>query len=287
MKKRILFPLAVFLLSCSFSYSFELKDDLGNTWQFDSTPQRIISLAPSITESLFAIGAASQLVGVTEYSDYPEEAKKLPRVGGLNLQYEVIVALHPDVLIGDPALTSKSLEKLKSLNLKVVAIRTQNLSDIHASLMKLGKISGHEEQARIAGDELQEKIKRISAATSGLPKPRVFLEIWDKPLMTAGPRTFLGELIELAGGTNIVKEMAQDWGQVSEEFVIQSDPEIVLLLTTRKEDLLKQPAWKETTAARTGQVYELDRALFSQPSPRIVEALQQLVSLIHPTSQIR
>lgn len=284
MKFRILSWVFLVLLLSSTAYSFELKDDLGNTWSFDSPANRIISLAPSFTESLFAIGAGPQIVGVTEYSDYPEEAKKIPRVGALNLQYEVIVALRPDVLIGDPALTSKSLEKLKSLNLKVFAIRTQKISDIPVTLRTLGKITGHEKQAQDVAAELQEKMNEIAATTANLPRPRVFVEIWDRPLMTAGPKTFLGELIQLAGGQNVVEGIAEDWGQVSEEVVIEKDPEIVLLLTTKKQDLLDRSAWQQTTAAKTGRVYELSRDLFSHPSPRIVDALQLLVTLIHPST---
>ncbi len=270
----------LFFTSAAFSY--ELKDDLGNTWQFDSPPARIISLAPSLTESLFAIGAGPQIVGVTEYSDFPEEAKKLPRVGGLNLQYEVIVSLHPDVLIGDPALTGKSLEKLRALNLKAIALRTQKVEDIPGTLNKLGEITGHEKEARQVANDLQQKMNQIVSQTSSLPRPRVFLEVWDHPLMTTGSDTFLGELIQMAGGQNVAEGIAEAWGQISEEVVIQKDPEIVLLLTTKKQDLLKRPAWQKTTAAKTGRIYELNRDLFSHPSPRIVEALQQLVTIIHP-----
>ena len=264
------------------AFSYELKDDLGNTWQIDTPALRIISLAPSFTESLFAIGAGSQIVGVTQYSDFPEAAKKLPRVGALNLQYETIVSLHPDVLIGDPALTSKSLEKLRSLNLKAVALRTQKIEDIPITLQKLGEITGHEKEAQQVSTEMLEKMKKLASKTEGLPRPRVFLEVWDSPLMTAGSSTFLGELIQMAGGDNIAGSAAEAWGLISEEVVIQKDPEVLLLLTSKKKDFLDRPAWKGTSAAKTGRIYELNRDLFSHPSPRIVDALQELVAIIHP-----
>lgn len=280
--KSFLIPLFLFPFFSVPAFSYELKDDLGNVWQFDSPPQRIVSLAPSITEDLFAIGAGPQLVGVTEYSNFPEEAKKLPRVGSLNLQYEVILSLHPDVLIGDPVLTSKSFDKLKSLNLKVVALRTQKIEDIPITLKKLGEIAGREKEAQQTIAEMTEKMSQLDSRTSGLSRPRVFLEVWDRPLMTTGSDTFLGELIEMAGGDNVAKGIAEAWGQISEEVVIEKNPQIVLLLTSKKQDFLSRPAWKETSAAKTGQIYELNRELYSQPSPRIVDALQQLVSIIHP-----
>jgi iron complex transport system substrate-binding protein len=166
-------------------------------------------------------------------------------------------------------------------------LRTQKIEDISVTLKKLGEITGHEKEASQVATGMQEKINQVVSETSGLPRPRVFLEVWDRPLMTAGPDTFLGQLIQMAGGQNVVEGLADSWGQISEEVVIQKDPEIVLLLTTRKQDIINQPEWKETTAVKTGRIYELNRTLFSQPSPKIVDALQQLVTMIHPAGTTR
>jgi iron complex transport system substrate-binding protein len=263
-------------------YPLEYRDALGTNVRIEVQPRRIISLMPSITESLFYIGAGPQIIGATKYCNYPEAAKKIPRIGDLNLNYERILSLNPDLILGDPVLISKSLEKLRGMNLKVVAIRTQKVSEIMTTLRVLGNITGHSREANEAARKMEESVAQIVNRTSRLARPRVFLEVWDKPLMTVGGDAFLGELIAMAGGQNIAQDVTRAWAQISEEVVIHGDPEVLLLLTGNKDAYAERPEWKQVSAIRKGRVYELDRDLYSQPSPRLVLALQQLAQLIHP-----
>lgn len=268
-------------------YPVSFKDALGTEFHFEKQPGRIISLIPSITESLFYIGAGSQIVGVTKYCNFPEAAKKLPRIGDLNLNYEKIVSLNPDLIIGDPVLISKSFDKLRSLNLKVLALRTQKIQEILTTLNDLGQITGHPKEAAEVTANMKKAIDEIISRTSGVDHPRVFLEVWDQPLMTVGADAFLGELITLAGGENIARDITRAWAQISEEVVIQKNPEIVLLLTGKKDIYMKRPEWKNVAAIQAGRVYQLDRDLYSQPSPRLVEALTHLTQLLHPEFNIQ
>lgn len=279
-----LLSLSLFLLAAPVfaEYPVIFKDALGTDFRFEKQPARIISLIPSITESLFYIGAGSQIVGVTKYCNFPEAAKKLPRIGDLNLNYEKIVSLNPDLIIGDPVLISKSLDKLRSLNLKVLALRTQKIQEILKTLNDLGQITGHPKEAAEVTANMKKAIDEIIRRTSGVDHPRVFLEVWDQPLMTVGADAFLGELITLAGGENIARDITRAWAQISEEVVIRKNPEIVLLLTGKKDTYMKRPEWKNVAAIQTGRVYQLDRDLYSQPSPRLVEALTHLTQLLHP-----
>jgi iron complex transport system substrate-binding protein len=288
MIRRFSFLAIFFLLLCRSvfaQYPVVFKDALGSEFQFSSQPKRIISVIPSITESLFYIGAGSQLVGATKYCNFPEAAKKLPRVGDLNLNYERIVSLNPDLIIGDPVLISKSLDKLRSLNLRVLALRTQKIQEILQTMKDLGRITGHTKEATEVTERMKKILDEIASKTSSVEHPRVFLEVWDQPLMTVGPDAFLGELIELAGGKNVANDITRAWAQISEEVVIQKDPEVLLLLTGKKDAYMKRPEWKNVTAIRKGRVYQLNRDLYSQPSPRLIEALTHLTQLLHPEIQ--
>lgn len=268
-------------------YPVPFKDALGTEFRFEKQPRRIISLIPSITESLFYIGAGSQIVGVTKYCNFPEAAKKLPRIGDLNLNYEKIVSLNPDLIIGDPVLISKSLDKLRSLNLKVLALRTQKIEEILTTLNDLGQITGHRKEAEQVTANMKRAIDDVIRLTSGANHPRVFLEVWDQPLMTVGADAFLGELITMAGGENVARDITRAWAQISEEVVIQKNPEVVLLLTGKKSIYMNRPEWKNVAAIQTGRIYQLDRDLFSQPSPRLVQALTHLTQLLHPEFKIQ
>lgn len=255
--------------------------------------RRIVSLAPSHTEVLFALGAGEQVVAVTEADDFPAAAAELPRVGGMTadtLDLERVLAARPDVVVALDFDQEQPVAALRRLGLRVEVIPASSLDDLFGAARRLGAISGREEAAERLAADLGERIERVRRAVAGLPlevRPRVFYEVWDRPLMTAGPETFLGELIETAGGRNLFGEIASLYPRVSPEVVLRRDPEVILAPDYHgdplsAEELAARAGWETMSAVRRGRVYTIDGDLVSRPGPRLVEALEIVARLLHP-----
>lgn len=249
-----------------------------------AAPQRIVSLAPSITENLFALGVGERVVGVTSWCTYPEEAQSRTVVGdALNLNLEVLLSLEPDLVVGDATLVQGHLETLESLGIPTFVIAPSTIAEVEASLVELGAVVGvpqrGEELARAMEARLQELVGGIERSF----RPRVWIEIWHDPLMTAGPGSFLYELVELAGGENIAGDADNPWPVFSEELVIERDPQVVILTSYNLEEALSRPAWQATSAFKNGHVYEVNPDIYSRSTPRILDALAELIAILDET----
>ena len=266
-------------------YPMTLTDSLGRKVTLSSEPGRIVSLAPSLTESLFYIGAGGDVVGVTNYADYPSAVRNITRVGGYGkyANLEKIAALHPDLIVADGFSTSilSSLEKIAP----VVVLSANNLSDIYRNLELLGRITGHEEQAKLVVAEMEAKVSYVTSTVRNTTRPRVFFILsYYNGYWTAGKGTFVNELLSLAGGKNIFNDVT-GWGVASEEQIVSRDPQVIIISPNagvKPSDLCHGPL-SSTTAVKTGHIYVLnDENLVVRPGPRIVLGLEEIAELLHP-----
>lgn len=246
-----------------------------------AAPQRIVSLAPSITENLFALGVGEQVVGVTSWCDFPEEALDKTIVGdALNLNVELLLSLEPDLVVGDSTLVQSHLELLGELNIPIFVLAPTTVSEVQESLIELGEAVGNKAQGVQLAEAMQLRLSELTSGIERESKPRVFMEIWNEPLMTVGPGSFMDELIVLAGGENIAGDSPTPWPTFSEEVVIERDPEVVILTSYNLEEALSRPAWQVTTAMQNGDVYEVNPDLYSRTTQRLLDALEELIEIL-------
>jgi len=264
-----------------------LVDDYGRTIKLDSVPERIVSVAPTPTELLFAVGAGDLVVGVDDYSAYPAEAASLTRVGNYTLNTEVIVALQPDLVVSGDLVPLSQLELLEDLGIPFVILATRTLDDVMKDIRLVGILTGHVEEANELADDLEYRIDAVTEKTlaQDVVKPRVYVEYF--PYWTYGPGSFGNDLIALAGGVNIAENATNEYPMVSDEFVIAANPEVIVftfgyMTATTAEDFAARPGWDETVAVSEGNIYSIDDNIVSRYGPRIVDGLEELAAMLHP-----
>jgi iron complex transport system substrate-binding protein len=269
----------------------EVKDDLGRTFHFDAPPRRIVSLSPGYTETLFALGAGKQVVGVDNYSDYPPEAVSRAKVGGgHHANLERIIALEPDLVVA--LVEDEEVDALVARGIRALKLFPRDFDGVLQTILLLGNVTGNGSRAQEIVAEMKQRMARVEAQVKGLYRPRVFLELdGSDPTrpFTAGPHSFIGAMIQTAGGWNIGHEILTPSSQISLEAVIAEDPELIVLLDSQsplnpqsREDVLHRQGWSGISAVRKGAVVSVDSALFSRPSPRFVEGIEVLARLLHP-----
>jgi len=266
-------------------------DDMGRGVTIHETPQRIVSHVPSITEMLFALGLEERVVGVSDYCDYPEEAKSKPSVGNYyNPSIENIVALEPDLVLTDGH--SENIKQLDELKppITYMVIDPKDIDGIFEDLELLGKVTSTEDEAKELIEDMQDSISQVLALVEGAPRPKVLFIIDATELAlpwTAGQGSFIDYLITMAGGENIAAEAEGAWIQLSIEEIVNADPEIIILPAkhgtafTSPETLMGHPAWQGTTAVKEGNIFNIDDDLVSRSGPRIVQGLEELARIIH------
>jgi len=250
-------------------------------------PQRIVSLAPSVTETLFALGFGNRLVGVTTYCDYPVEAQKLPKIGGfMSPSLEVIVAKQPDLVIGVSSATDPvKAREMQRLGLKVTLISLVSINDILSSIKTVARLLGNPE----AGEKLVRKItgqfdevkKRIAPA----PRRSTLLAVGVRPLVAVGGKNFIDELITLAGGENIAGNAAQPWLNLPDEYVVAKAPQVIIEAGMESERSETAKHWadlRSIPAVKERRVYSSPSDKILRPGPRIGEGLEDIARLVHP-----
>ena len=266
-------------------------DDMGREITLAGTPEHIVSLAPSTTEILVAVGAGEQVVGRDEFSDYPEEAKALPSIGGSFGEYnvEAIVALEPDLVIAAEINTPELVKQLEDLGVTVYYLgNPTTLEEMYGKLETVAELTGHDVselvsslQTRVAA--VDEKIAPISA------RPNVFYEIDasdpSKPY-TYGPGTFGDLLITRAGGTNVGSVSTDAYPQLSLEQIVVENPSVIILGDSMwgvtPESVLERAGWESIEAVNANQIFPIDDNLISRPGPRLVDGLEALAKILHP-----
>lgn len=282
-----------FLISCSqknneIAENARVVDDLGNSFQFNNPPQRIITLAPNLTEFIYDLGLDKFLVGNTTYCDYPDEAQTKEKVGDLiTFNFEKILSLKPDLIfITVEGNTKETYDKFRELGLKVFVSNPRSFTGIKKTYLDIAKIFGIKEKAELRIEEWNATISEIKEATDTLNKPTMYCAVELKPIMVAGKNTFINEIIEICGGKNLAAFLKQNYPVLSREEILRSNPDYLLFtahLNDKVENIINTyPEWKSLKAVKNGKVLLLDRNLFGRPGPRFVEAAETLFKLLHP-----
>mgnify|MGYP000664834320 FL=1 len=275
------FIFSVNSLSLPQNSTIKVIDDDGIQHVFDQPVKRIVSLMPHATELLFEVGAGDQVVGAVKYSDYPEEAKNIPRVGGYSaLNIEAIVALEPDLLIAWPeGNRNRELERLKALGLPILVSDPREFKDIANALVIYGKITGKDKEAKIALDGFNKKLKYLSDTYSSQEKVSVFYQVWNSPLMTQNGNTFISRAIELCGGNNIFSELPMTNPQVSIESILVQNPQVIVASGMGKARPEWLDDWRQYTtlqAVQKNHLFHILPELFQRPTSRFLIGTEQL-----------
>jgi len=293
-----------------------MVDDNRPVTNLEANPERIVSLSPSNTEILFAVGAGNKVVGVTDYCNYPPELEarirtdEIAQVGGYwDPSVETIVSLKPDLVLVSTAqctvktnncrtncsrrceLTTKVAKRLESLGLNVLTLSPHSIDDVLYNILLVGKATGNSAQASALVETLKQRIDAVvTKAVSH--KPGVYFEVWNDPYITVNSGTWIGNLIRLAGGTNVFSETVSEWPIIRSEDVTQQNPDIMVFpvipgvarFWESFEAVKNRPGWNKISAVMTGSLYEVSRDCISRPGPRLVESLELLAEMIHLTS---
>jgi iron complex transport system substrate-binding protein len=270
-----------------------MTDGLGRVVTLETIPQRIVSLAPSATEILFAVGAGKQVVGRDSFSNYPEEVTNLADIGGSmgSYSYETITSLNPDLVIAAEINTPEQVKALEDLGLNVYYIANPtSLEELYLILETVGTLTANEQSASELVASLEARVEAVAIKTSSLAnKPVVFYELdGSEPAKpwTAGPGTFIDLLIDLAGGINVGHVLSGAWAQISAEELLVQNPEIILLgdaaYGMTAEQVAARAGWGNLKAVEEEKIYAFNDDLVSRPGPRLVDALEELSKLLHP-----
>ena len=270
-------------------YPLSIVDDMGRETVLATMPQRVVSLAPSNTEILFALGAGDRVVGVTDYCDFPSEAQDIDKVGGYSdPSIEVIVSLRPDLVLATPY-HQQQVEQLESLGVKVIVPFPKDMDDVFRSILMIGKAIGSEEEARALVETTRQRIEAVMERLETVEtRPLVYYEVFSDPLMSAGPGTLIHQLIEAAGGINMAGDADTDYPQYSAEAVVERNPDVIVFPAFHgtgaltEEELLARPGWQDINALKNHRYYSIDANIISRPGPRMAEAVEALARMLHP-----
>lgn len=268
-------------------------DGLGRTVTLAAPAQKIVSLAPSTTEMLYAVGAGAQMVGRDSFSNYPEEATKLADIGGSNgaYSYDAIAALQPDLVVAAAINTEDQVKSLTDLGLTVYYVgNPTSFEELYKSLEALGEMTGHDEEAINLTDSLNTRVQKVlDTVAAAETTPVVFYELDgsdpSKP-WTSGPGTFMDMLISMAGGKNVGASLSSAWAQISVEELLTQNPDVILLgdaaYGTTVDQVKAREGWDKIKAVQTDAIYSFNDDLVSRAGPRLVQGLEELAKTIHP-----
>jgi len=278
--------LLIYLIAFFFAVQPVVRDDYNRDLSLSSVPQRIVSIAPSVTELVFAVGAGEKLVGVDSESNFPEQARNIQKVGTyISPSLEMIIALKPDLLLVSDLTPQQVIDNIDSRGIKVFAVAPKSIGGVAESMRKLGIVLGTGDEAERAADSFEQRVSAIERkAALAKEKPRVYLEYF--PYWTFGPGSFGNDLITRAGGINIGEKLSGAYPQVGDEFVIRENPEVIIITkgkhsTTTISSVRERRGWKSIDAVKSNRIYYIDDDLVSRPGPRTADALEELYSILH------
>ena len=282
------FMAGYFVGSASQPETLSIVDDYGRNVQLSGVAERIVSVSPTPTEILFAIGAGSQVVGVDDYSDYPAETANLTKVGSYTLNLEVIISLEPDLIVCSDLVPRAQLDQLATQQgIPYFIFATRTMEDVYKDIRLAGGITGHTTEADQLVSSLQTRVDAVTSKTlaANVTKPRVYIEYY--PLWTYGPGSFGDDLIRLAGGENIAANASNEYPELTSEYIIAQDPEVIVytigpMTMTTEAEISGRAGWSGITAVATDNIYSIDDNLLSRYGPRIVDGFEQLAEMIHP-----
>ncbi|MGQ9497151.1 MAG: ABC transporter substrate-binding protein [Desulfotomaculales bacterium] len=272
-------------------FPVQVTDDAGRRVTVPSPPERIVSLAPSITEILFALGLEAQVVGVTDVCDYPPAAKQKEKIGSFaDPSLEKIVALKPDLVLAAD-INQKVVDRLERLNVPAIVLKPRDVDGVLGNITLVGRATGRERQAADLVRELRARIDAVMSKVElfAAARPKVYYEVWYEPLCTAGPGTFIDDVIRLAGGVNVAADAPQPWPQYSLEVLLRKNPDVMLHSYGHDntghqtaEDIARRPGWSGLNFVRHRRIYVIDADLITRPGPRLVKAVEAVAQMLHP-----
>lgn len=273
------------------TYPVSIVDSTGTTITLNEEPQKIVSLAPSTTEILGALGVTDKVVGRTKYCNYPEAITEAQDVGGTsNPNVETIVALQPDLVVASTHVSDEVISKLREVNIPVAFLNEQeNFEGTYSAIENIGLLVGRTKEAEqvVAGmkAQIEETMNKVNALNKEV-KPRVYYAVWyGDSDSTAGGDTFIGEMITLAGGDNVAKDV-EGWS-ISKEKIVEGDPDMIIVPAGNglKEAFETTEFYKDLRAVQEGHIYEINQDMISRQGPRLAEAFSKLAQIINPELQ--
>lgn len=265
-----------------------ITDVYGSQLTIDKEPQRIVALAPSIVEVLYELGLQDRIVGVTEYCDYPAEAKSKPKVGDFNgINIEKIIEAKPDLVLAGAGMSKEDFKKLTDMKINVIVTEARTVAQIPETFMMMGKALGCEDKAGALAGEVNKKVDEIKNKVKDARRPKVYyvMSFGKDGNWTAGKGTFISDLIAIAGGENVSDDV-ESWKDYSLEKIVEKSPEIMLLsgmvAAVNKDTLNGEKGYMDTPAVKYGNVIILDDNLVLRPGPRIMEGMELVAKAIHP-----
>ena len=263
-----------------------LTDELGRAVTAPDHPHRLICLAPSVVDDVYALGAGADVIAVSDYTEYPHEARSKPTVGlPLNPSMETIVSLHPDLVLGSgDSRSSETLNSLARLGIPVFMVSPHGIEGIYKSLLSLGQALGRESAANSVVAALRKREAAIRLRVQASPPVNLLMPIWYDPIMTIGKYAYITDLIAIAGGRSVTADIPQEWPQVSLEAVIARAPQALLLVKgsgMSLESIQNRPGWQSLPALRNHRIYYVGPQI-ELPSPVAFDALEELAKQLHP-----
>jgi ABC-type Fe3+-hydroxamate transport system substrate-binding protein len=261
-----------------------ITDDFGDTVRVAESPRRIVSLNPTTTELLYAIGAGGRLVGRTTYDRIPAEVMAVPDLGpGLRPNVESVLAAHPDLVILYASNDNRdAARRLRAAGIPTVSYKVDRVADFARVTRILGTLTGDTAAARATVDSVGATLARTLAQTASLPHPRTFWILWENPLLAVGGGSWLNEMLEVAGAYNVYDSLSAPSPAVSFEDLLQRDPDVVLASPTTRAKMLADPRWRTLRAVREGRVLVFDTTIVNGPSARVGSSAVALARLLHP-----
>lgn len=258
-----------------------VRDETGAELRLPAPARRIVSLAPHVTEMLFAAGAGGYVVGTTDYSDYPPAAKSIPRIGGYSrIDLEAVAALKPDVVVGwESGNAAAAVAKLKGLGIKVYLTQPNRIEDIAGSVERIGRLAGTEKEAAAAAANFRERLGQLAARYAARPKLRVFYQIWKQPLMTVNGRQIISDAMRVCGGENVFADLPTLAPTVTAEAVIAANPDVIVasgMGEARPEWLDDWRRWPSLAAVSRDDLYFIPPELIQRHTPRILDGTERL-----------
>lgn len=263
----------------------EITDDLGKTISIPQKVERAVSLAPNLTENIFAVGAGDKLVGVTTFCNYPHEAQKISKIG--DTQYpnlESIIALKPQIVFVSTASQIQGFtEQMQKQNIAVFVSNPQDLEGVYKTLYQLGEIFGEKQKASELVDSLKRRVADVEARTADKTDIKTFVQISKEPLFTVGKTSFVTALINRAGSISLTADINQAYPKLSKETAIALNPEVIIL-SESEDNPEPNGIFKNSPAVKSGKVFKINADLISRASPRLVDGLEQIARVLHPES---
>lgn len=252
-------------------------------------PKRIVSLAPSVTETLFALGAGEQIVGICTFCDFPREVERIDRIGSyIAPNVEAIVAKAPDVVIGVPPNSPEAVAALRRAGLRMVIVQVDTIEQIEAAMRTIAHEAGRDAQGETLLAELRQRMAAVRTRLEGAPQRRVLMVVGQNPLIAVGSGIFLNELITQAHGVNIAADTNQQWPRFSLEVAVAKQPDVIIdgsMGSEEKDEAQLYGVWQnfpELPAVRNGRLYGRRSYTLLRPGPRLAEGFEEIARLIHP-----